>query len=394
MGIRGIVFAVTTLCGRLLPLCDPFVEARAELFEGLGVTPDRSRGADSYIDMDGAGETISITGEDASFVWQLGQPITSYAGSGPSSLGIRALTSTSHDGSTVLGIRDDGLVLLRDGALHAVPFPPGTGADDPLRFDLDDTGDAFVVGLREADRSAGFYWNGAEYVDLPIRSDLTGRDCDEGVGRRISADGNHIVGDIYCAPDSGVDPKTTVWDVGLDGAITARNLGPTFNDALPDTSVEARGVTIEGDIIVTSAAWPGAFLWSEADGMLELSLSPSLILAQTTDITPDGRTVVGGGIRPAGGGAVAAIWMGGEPGVTVAEIVALNPILSAQAEGWFLQSAQRVSDDGQVTVGVGVNPEGEREVWRLDMRPVPEPSTMLIAMLAAASPIVLRGRSV
>ena len=48
--------------------------------------------------------------------------------------------------------------------------------------------------------------------------------------------------------------------------------------------------------------------------------------------------------------------------------------------GWQLSEATDVSSDGRVVVGTGVNPSGVDEGWRVRVPPIPEPATFAMMM--------------
>ena len=61
--------------------------------------------------------------------------------------------------------------------------------------------------------------------------------------------------------------------------------------------------------------------------------------------------------------------------------------LTAELEGWTLQSARDVSENGLVIVGYGINPDGEPQAWIVT---IPEPSTLML--LALGGLVLLRRR--
>ncbi len=52
--------------------------------------------------------------------------------------------------------------------------------------------------------------------------------------------------------------------------------------------------------------------------------------------------------------------------------------------GWKLESVTDISDDGRVLVGNGENPDGVYEAWRAV---IPEPSSLLLAMFGGLGPV-------
>jgi hypothetical protein len=105
-------------------------------------------------------------------------------------------------------------------------------------------------------------------------------------------------------------------------------------------------------------------------------------------ISGDGRVVVGESDGP--NGTSLFIWddLNGMRGL---HDVLLSLGMQSQLNGWALSYALDVSYDGSVIVGFGRNPEGQIEAWRAVLAPVPEPSTLALAGIAAAG-LLIAGR--
>lgn len=100
-------------------------------------------------------------------------------------------------------------------------------------------------------------------------------------------------------------------------------------------------------------------------------------------ISGDGRTVVGTAFKSDGSSEPvdrqSFVWTAQSGSFTLNQIMAENPDLLDSARGWLLYEATDVSADGRVLIGNGTNPLGHTEGWRLRLdRPVPEPPTITL----------------
>jgi uncharacterized membrane protein len=66
--------------------------------------------------------------------------------------------------------------------------------------------------------------------------------------------------------------------------------------------------------------------------------------------------------------------------------------LADQIAGWNLYYVYDVADDGTVISGEGRNPQGEREYWVVDLRPVPEPQMATLCVIAAIALVAIGAR--
>ncbi|MCA9239745.1 MAG: hypothetical protein KDA37_06085 [Planctomycetales bacterium] len=167
------------------------------------------------------------------------------------------------------------------------------------------------------------------------------------------------------------------------------------------TGSAATAVSADGSIVVgwsTDDVLPFLpFRWSAADGMTPLTtLYPQAV---PLDITADGSVVVGTYnnseaymIGPFGGGDVpsAFIWTEADDAIDFQEYL-LNEF-GLDLPGWDLQAATGVSADGTVITGYGINPDGNREAWVVDLTAVPEPGALSLIALGGLSTLLPRGR--
>jgi hypothetical protein len=59
----------------------------------------------------------------------------------------------------------------------------------------------------------------------------------------------------------------------------------------------------------------------------------------------------------------------------------------SEVQGWTLEEATDISDDGRTILGYGINPQGETEAW---IATIPEPSTFIIAGAALLIVVAVR----
>ena len=184
----------------------------------------------------------------------------------------------------------------------------------------------------------------------------------------ISADGSVVVGGSYSS--LGYEPFRWTEAGGMVG------LGHLSAGA---SSSEANDTSADGSVVVGYGNSPvrrgnEAFRWTEEGGMVGLGRFPGTYSnSYATAISADGSVVVGG--SSSDGFDAAFVW-DEENGMRV-----LLDILSQQGidmQGWVLQEASNISDDGLTIVGFGKNPLGYTEAW---IATIPEPSTALLISL-------------
>jgi hypothetical protein len=99
-------------------------------------------------------------------------------------------------------------------------------------------------------------------------------------------------------------------------------------------------------------------------------------------VSADGSTIVGNR-----GGGDAVIWDASNGTRSIADV--LSSLGVVEHAGWTLY-ASTISGDGTTIVGEGVNPDGRREAWLARLRPVPEPSTIALTVLALLTLVASR----
>ena len=184
----------------------------------------------------------------------------------------------------------------------------------------------------------------------------------------VSDDGSVVVGGSYSS--LGYEPFRWTEAGGMVG------LGHLSAGA---SSSEANDTSADGSVVVGYGNSPvrrgnEAFRWTEEGGMVGLGRFPGTYSnSYATAISADGSVVVGG--SSSDGFDAAFVW-DEENGMRV-----LLDILSQQGidmQGWVLQEASNISDDGLTIVGFGKNPLGYTEAW---IATIPEPSTALLISL-------------
>ena len=143
---------------------------------------------------------------------------------------------------------------------------------------------------------------------------------------------------------------------------------------LPEGVVQngADDVSGDGSVIVGTVRYRGrkemAFRWTLPVGMQILDDLPGgHEYCTASAVSEDGSTVVGAAYSTVGSEAVRWIKNGG-----VESIRQLLVDRGVDMAGWRLWIATDVSSDGRVIVGYGMNPNQKWEAWRVDLpvRPV------------------------
>lgn len=126
---------------------------------------------------------------------------------------------------------------------------------------------------------------------------------------------------------------------------------------------QANDVSRDGSVIVGTGVTDlslEAFRWTQATGMVGLSdRSRGHVFHQAGGVSADGSVIVGSGTTPEGIGGP-YIW---DAVNGPRSLVALLISEGVDLTGWRLLSATDVSADGRVIVGYGTNPNGQTEAW-------------------------------
>jgi uncharacterized membrane protein len=257
----------------------------------------------------------------------------------------------------------------RAGGINVLGGPAGSELDSFSFADAASYDGSVIVGSTLLDgRHTAFRWtqqNGFEF--LGNGSSIAG----SALG--VSADGQVIAG--YEASDSQAfrwtlqDGKTPISSAGLGGNSTAVD------------------VSANGSVVVGNISGSISFRWTTEQGMIPLgpsalpgshTINPLFSYALAT--TNAGEAVVG-----SGNGTIAYVWTEQFGMESLALVLANRFGLGSALAGWQLEEATDISPDGRAIVGKGRSPSGQTQAWlaRLD-RPifVPEPCSAGIAAVA------------
>ncbi len=163
----------------------------------------------------------------------------------------------------------------------------------------------------------------------------------------------------------------------------------TMTDLLPSLLSAAAGINDAGQIVgyASSTTFTGYSAYLYDHGVLNyLGRLPGDSTSQALGVNSAGVVVgTSGNVigEDFGTGLRAFIYRDGK-------LSDLNTLLDASGAGWLLQSAKAINDNGWI-VGVGVNPQGQVQSFLLT--PVPEPGTLVLALLAIAGFVAFARRS-
>jgi probable HAF family extracellular repeat protein len=385
-----------------LPGGDFYSEASAISADGSTVV-----GFSKFSGTDGI---TAVSNADQAFRWSLGSGM----------VGLGDLTGGAY-ASRASGVSGDGSVI--------VGVSSSTPGDQAFRWTLgggvagigDLTGGTFfsrandvsadglrIVGVSNSSSGteAFQYVLGSGMLGL---GDLPGDEF-RSAANAISDNGLVIVGQS----DSTISETDTSLGFSFDEAFrmsisgTMSGLGVT-NDPFGCSCIGsgATAASEDGSVVVgwsSDSLFHHAFRWTAADGIASLSgtfLSTSATSSVPLGLSADGSVAVGvysadsllvtepeGGITalPADGDRLAFIWTETAGSKNLQQF--LTDDLGLDLTGWTLESATGISADGSVITGYGVNPDGNREAWVVDLNAVPEPNSMLLGLFAGFGVIV------
>lgn len=269
--------------------------------------------------------------------------------------------------SEAYAVTDDGILIVGTVGDEATRWTSEFGWDSlggPHRgaYGVSPSGHVIVGG--PSNGRAGEAWKWTEADGAVGLGDLLGGVFDS-TAWAVSADGQTIVG--HGASDFGGEAFR--W-TEADGMIGLGDLpGGNFGSAALDVSADGAVVVGYG---LTQAGME-AVRWTEHDGMESLGGRSSQARA-----TSSAGSVIVGNNRPESGNE-AFVW-DSHHGMRSLQQVLIDG--GVDMTGWSLTAAFDISADGNVVVGAGVNPSGNIEAYLARITPVPEPSTVTLAVCA------------
>jgi hypothetical protein len=160
----------------------------------------------------------------------------------------------------------------------------------------------------------------------------------------------------------------------LPNSARSRDVAMSVADVSPDGSVM---LIYDHDAEVCQ-------LWTEDAGFRKLE---GLIGATSVaGMSPDGTTIVFNTSN------AAHIWDENQGARPLQALLTQEYGLGGQLAGWSLNRVQDISDDGAVISGQGINPEGQREYWVVNLRGIPEPTTAALSMMLSITLVGLGRR--
>jgi uncharacterized membrane protein len=133
-----------------------------------------------------------------------------------------------------------------------------------------------------------------------------------------------------------------------------------------------------------------AFMWKAETGMVGLGLSEGYYSSCASAISADGSIVVGymhcEGNQSSGQTQCAMIWDQTHGMRLLSD--ALVQEYGLDLNGWTLVDAYDISPDGRAIVGLGINPQGGFEAWRVIL---PEPASLVLLALGGLAVVRRRG---
>ncbi|MEX0676189.1 MAG: PEP-CTERM sorting domain-containing protein, partial [Pirellulales bacterium] len=357
--------AVLALVVALVAFGANHVQAAAFGFQGLGDLPGGTFSSSGVaISADAStvvGSSISASGSTP-FRWTESGGMVAV----PSLDATFSPTDISGDGSVVVGTKDVTRVFRWTiGGIEEFGFTNTGSAIAPPAV----SGDGAVVVWQ--DSPAAMRWtSGSGAVNL---GDLPGGGDPYAGASGVSGDGTVVVGvSNSTASNPGDEAFRSTTGGGMVGiGDLPGGSAPTFHSIAGDVSLD--GMTVVG--VGRSSMGNEAFRWSVGGGMVGLDDLPGGAFdSRAFGVSGDGAVIVG--VASIASGFTTFVW------TQTLGILELRDYLSAEGisghAAWPSISVSDVSADGRTLVGRGINPLGQTEAW---VATVPEPSTLVLTGL-------------
>jgi probable HAF family extracellular repeat protein len=321
-------------------------------FQGLG--DGHGSGLLSRVSGDGltlVGGTGIGNGPEVAMLWQNGTMTT--LGDLPGGDFQSKAYGVSADGSVVVGYGVIGFGTTWDGKREAFLGENGvmTGlgylhAGDGGSLARATSADGSVVVGYSGNEA--FRWEAGTMTGLGFLPSATGSQAYD-----VSADGSTVVGEAF----SSTSQEAFIWKDGVMSGL----------GGLPSShGLFSAPLAVSADVLFE------AFIWK--DGVMSgLGFLPGESFSTMAyDVSADGSVVVGLSRRDGVADNEAILWSA-ETGMVRVRDMLIN--LGINVDGWSLEEATGVSDDGLTIVGNGRNPDGFVEAW---VAHIPEPAGLLL----------------
>jgi probable HAF family extracellular repeat protein len=335
--------------------------ARADEFLGLGILPGGTFSQALGISADG----LVVVGLSTSTAGPNGEAFRWTSGTGMVGLGFlpgytnSSALAASTDGSVVVGdvagFGSNQAFIWTGGVMSGLGFLPGGTRSNAFGVNADGS---VVVGSGDSPGgNRAFRWTGGVMNSLGV---LPGGTYSEAYG--VNADGSVVVGYGSSTAVPGGEAFRWTQSGGISGLGVM--LGGTFSVA---QAVNAAGSVVVGYGDSTVVPSGEAFRWTSGTGMIGLGVLPGGTFSQALAVNADGSVVVGNSTSTAVPSGDAFRWTQSSGMKSVKDLLVAGGVNMA---GWTLSSAQGVSADGTVIVGVGGNPSNAGEAWLARFSPV------------------------
>lgn len=193
----------------------------------------------------------------------------------------------------------------------------------------------------------------------------------------VSADGSKVVGVAWTDPMG--NPTQDIAEAFL--WTESSGFHPLGDLPGGDFSSTAIGISGDGQVVIghsNSDAGAEIFRWTAGAGMVSIGPLPSGVLSASAWATNYDGSVIVGEINVGAQSSAASIW-DAVHGLRNLQTL-LHDQFGVNLPGWKLTAATDVSADGRVIVGTGIDPTGNQQAWLVEL-PVPEPSSGVLSFM-------------